>query len=121
MRKTASYKDDFEDWGPAVAFERVVPRARRLQAITVSWRGEVHCFEPTARLMFGKRTLVVSPVTLWPPTTDPEHPFPREGWAADIHIRNVGFIQGNGASPQAALDALDAELPTAPLVRGGSC
>lgn len=87
----------------------------------MTWRGEAHRFEPSARLMFGKRTPVVSPIMLWAPTTDPTHPFPRSGWAADIHVENVGFLQGKGATPQAALDALACELPDFPMVRGGSC
>jgi hypothetical protein len=122
--KNSKYLDQFDEWAPAPVAPHFAPVAaplRRLEVVTITWRGEAHRFEPEARLMFGQRTPVVSPITLWPPTADPEHPSPREGWAADIYIRNMGFVQGTGATPQEALDALDAELPMAPLVLGGSC
>ena len=118
--KSTKYYDDFEDWAPPAQFAPVSNRLRRLEPLTVTWRGEAHHFEPTARLMFGKRTPVLSMISLWGPTAAGE-PFPRRGWTADVYIEAFGFLQGKGATPQEALDALDAELPTAPLVLGGSC
>ncbi|MEO8905512.1 MAG: hypothetical protein ABI488_23595 [Polyangiaceae bacterium] len=120
------YDEDFLDWATAdVAVapqhEPVKNPMRRLEAVTVTWRGEVHHFAPEARLAFGQRTAVISPITLWPPTTDSKPPFPRRGWAADILVQNIGFLQGKGSTPQEALDALERELPTQPMVRGGSC
>ena len=42
---------------------------------------------------------------------------------AHVYIAGLGFVQGNGETPQEALDALSAELPmnAATMVRGGSC
>ncbi|HEX3850349.1 MAG TPA: hypothetical protein VHW01_05245 [Polyangiaceae bacterium] len=115
--------DDFEDWAAATVapqFEPVATKLRRLAPLTVTWRGGVHRFEPEARLMFGQRTAVLSLISLWGPTAA-GWPIPRRSWVADVYVKDFGFVQGKGATPRAALDALDAELPTAPLVLGGSC
>ena len=122
------YFDDFAEWvpepKPAARFEPAAPRLRRLEALTVTWRGQVHRFEPEDRLLFGQRTPVLSLITLWPPTSaDPAHPWPRQCWTADALIRGFGFLEGKGDTPQRALDALSAALPAnaTTMVRGGSC
>ena len=118
--KNSKDHDDFEDWAVAPQFEPMATKLRRLAPLTVTWRGGVHRFEPEARLMFGQRTAVLSMISLWGPTAA-GGPFPRHNWIADVYVKNFGFVQGTGATPQAALDALDAVLPVAPLVLGGSC
>lgn len=118
--------DDFSDWAAPAAAQNFTPAKnlpRRLGPLTVTWRGEVIRFEPTERLMFGQKTMVLGLITIWPPTTDPEHPWPRKGWTADVLVHGFGFVVGRGDTPQAALDALSAELPNnaTAMVRGGSC
>lgn len=118
-----NHRDDLEDWAPAPPlFEPVQARLRRLEPLTLTWRGEVHHFEPEARLMFGRRTAILGLLTLWGPTAAGD-PLPRRCWMADVYLNGFGFLVGKGATPQAALDALSAELPAcaATMVRGGSC
>jgi hypothetical protein len=46
---------------------------------------------------------------------------PRDRWQADVHMPGTReFLDGFGDTPQAALDALQAQLP-APFAAGGSC
>ena len=124
-RELVEYFNDMADWAqatPPAQFEPVSNRLRRLKPLSVSWRGQVHNFEPEAQLTFGERTAVLSKISLWGPTAA-GWPFPRSGWTADVYIDGFGFVQGKGATPQAALDALDVELPlkASSMVRGGSC
>ena len=85
----------------------------------VSWRGEAYRFRVDDHLVLHGAGPTGSGVCLWEPRHD--EIFQRDHWIADVFIRGFGFLEAHGATPQDALDALAAELPASPMVRGGTC
>lgn len=88
------------------------------EKIEFRWRGEVYRV-PADHLVLQGAGPTGSGVCLWEPRID--EITNREQWIADVYLGGRLFVEAHGASPQEALDALSAELPPGPMVRGGSC